>query len=127
MARQNQTNAQGLHLFEQREVIATKVAITNAGDGLSQALAIDPVELTIGETVHVVLECEVAQIAFEAQKDTGLLVRKHKLRAGTATRIDKELVHDMLEEQRVKIEQAKGVERLDFPAGDGQADGSQDA
>lgn len=116
MARRNNDNLQdnGLHGFEGRHVIGTKVAITHAGDGLSEAMSIDPEELPLGAVVYVVLECETTRVAYEPVKDTGTLIRKHTLRAGTATLIEKDSVGQLLEDQRVKIERAKGVERLDF-------------
>lgn len=107
-----------LHKFEGREVIGTKVAIANAGDGLSEALAIDPEELSHGTTVYVVLECVVDSVTFKRVKDTEALTRVQRLKAGTATLVDKAMVGEVLEAQRVKIEHAKGVERLDFTEGD---------
>lgn len=123
MARRTPTkSASGLHSFEGREVIATRVAVTNAGDGLSEAMTIDPEELALGSTVYVVLECETTRIGYEPVKDTGTLLRKHTLRAGTATLVDGALVSEVLDQQRVRIEQAKGVERLDFEGGDGNGE-----
>lgn len=106
-----------LHRFEGRDTLTTKIKITNAGDGLSQALAIEPEELGMDDTVYVVLECTVDAVTFERVKDTNALSRVQKLRAGTATLVDKALVHDVLEAQRVKLEQARGIERLDFDDG----------
>lgn len=103
-----------LNKFEGREVIGTRIAIANAGDGLSQAMAIDPQELTLGDTVHVVLECTVDKLTFERVKDTDALTRVQRLKAGTASLIDASLVSSVLEEQRLKIEAAQGVTRLDF-------------
>lgn len=120
--RRAKTNSRGLHSFEGRDVIATKVAITRAGDGLSEAMSIDPEELALGSTVYVVLECETTRVGYEPVKDTGTLIRKHTLKAGTATLVEADLVSDLLEAQRAKIEQAKGIERLDFgdPADDAE-------
>lgn len=116
-----------LHKFEGREVIGTKVAISRAGDGLSQALAIDPEELRIGQTVYVVIECEVGPVTMEPVKETDALTRKHKLIAGTATLVDKALVADLLEAQRAKNDAAKGTPRLDFTGDDDDtADGAED-
>lgn len=103
-----------LHRFEGQDVIGTQIKITNAGDGLSKALAIEPRELTQRETVYVVLECEVDTISFKPMKDVAAVVRIQSLRAGTATLVDKDLVSDHLEAQRVRIEEAAGVHRLDF-------------
>lgn len=103
-----------LHRFEGSPVLNAGVKITNAGDGLSQALGIEPVELKQGETVYVVLECTVGTIAFTPIKNTDGVARVQTLRAGTATIVDKDLVAAQLEEQRVRIEEATGVHRLDF-------------
>ena len=107
-----------LHKFEGREVIGAKVAITGAGDGLSQAMAVEPVELTLGQTVYVVLECTVDKIVMERVKDTDALTRVQRLRAGTASLVDKALVADVLIEQRRRIDAALGIEQLDFVGGD---------
>lgn len=107
-----------LHSFEGREVIATRIAVANAGDGLSQALAIDPQELKLGDTVIVVLETTVDKITHEKIKDTDKLVRVQRLKAGTASIIERSLVGAILDAQAVKIEEAKGVTRLNFDDGD---------
>jgi len=99
-------------------VIGAGVEIPNAGGGLNQAMAVEPVEYHTGETVFVVMECHVSKIRFDPVKDTNALRRIHTLVATTATLADKALVGDLLEQQRVKIEQARGVERLDFDPAD---------
>lgn len=101
--------------FDGRDVIASSIAVRNAGDGLSKAMKVEPEAYHIGDKVFVVLECEVANVAHEPiDKDAprGPQRRKHVLRAGTATLVDETLVKDVLEEQRLKIEQAEGIERL---------------
>lgn len=112
-----------LHKFEGREVVGTRIAITRAGDGLSKALAIEPEELQLGQTVYVVLECTVTRIAHEKVADTDSLTRVQTLQAGAATTVDKELVAGVLDEQKRRIEAAQGIERLDFDE-DGDADGN---
>jgi hypothetical protein len=102
----------GLTPFEGRDVIATKVAITRAGDGLSKAMEVEPDELDLGTTVVVVLECEVDKVRFEPVADTEALTRIHTLKAGTATIVESKVVAKALDDQRRRIEQAKGVERL---------------
>lgn len=99
--------------FEGHKVIGSRVAVTRAGDGLSEAMAIDPGELALGSTVHVVLECVVAKVRFEPTKpDSADLTRVHVLRAGLATLVDERTVHKALREQRRKLDEAKGLERL---------------
>lgn len=98
--------------FDGRDIITTGIKITNAGDGLSQALSVDPQLLHHGEIVHVVLACEVTDVAFKPIKDTDRLSRVHTLRAGIATIVDPELVSDVLAKQKRRIDEAKGIHLL---------------
>lgn len=104
----------GLEPFEGHEVVETRVAVTRAGDGLSTAMEIDPLELSIGQTVTVALDCVVAQVKFEPIKDTDGYARVHTLRAGGAAIVPRSAVAKALDEQAQKIEAAKGVQRLDL-------------
>jgi hypothetical protein len=100
--------------FDGKEVTATSIAITNAGDGLSSALAVDPAEFAHAETVYVVLECEVTQIKFVPSKDNANhLVRVHTLRAGVGTIVEESLVDAVIEMQRLRIEKAEGKQRIE--------------
>lgn len=105
-----------LSRFDGRDVLRTTIAITNAGDGLSEAMAVDPRELHLGERVRVVLDCEVAKVRFDPIKGTDALARVHVLRAGDATIVDDDLVEEHLRVQRERIavakEQAAGIVRL---------------
>jgi hypothetical protein len=110
--------------FEGADVLRVQVAVTGAGDGLSEAMAVDPHPLALGTTVHVVLECQVQQIKFvpavdKAHPEEGL-ARVHVLRAGRATLVDAEDVALALDAQSERIrlarEQAAGIQRL-APAG----------
>lgn len=101
--------------FETREVIGSTIAVTNAGDGLSKAMDIEPVELHIGDVVHVVLECEVAKVTHTVSKDdNSKLVRVQSLRAGVATIVAAELVEEVIDAQRAKNDEAAGLARLPF-------------
>jgi len=105
--------------YEDREVVQSTIRVVNAGDGLSQAMSVDPAEYHLGETVHVVLECEVVKVTYDEISDTDVLRRVHTLRAGTGTIVEPKLVTEVLEAQRIAIERAKGVERLPVD-GDGE-------
>lgn len=113
-----------LRKFEGLEVLGTAIAITGAGDGLSKALAIEPRELRTNETVFVVIECNVGAVAFVPVKDSNGVQRKHTLKAGTATIVDKALVEDALREQQDKIDAEEAKRKLDF-SGDDDADGGE--
>lgn len=73
--------------FEGRDVVDTTVAITKAGDGLSAALEVEPVELRHKQIVQVILECEVGAVTFKQATEGEGLVRVHKLVTSRATLI----------------------------------------
>jgi hypothetical protein len=108
-----------LGTFEGRDIVQTSVAVTNAGDGLSQSLTVEPVILHVGDTGVVVLEYEVTKVGFAPVKDTDVLVRVATLKAGNATLVDRDLVDGALAANRLKIERARGIEPLPFD-GDGE-------
>jgi hypothetical protein len=109
--------------FEGREVAGAKIKITRAGDGLSEAMAIEPQVLKQHAKVFVVLECAVGRIAFDPVKDTNGVIRVQTLIAGTATIVDEDLVKEAIEEQRLKNEEARGEGSLNFGDGDGGVPG----
>lgn len=126
MARNRRNDPQSapgeLNPFEGLDVLQASIKVTNAGDGLSDALAVDPVEYHLGQTVHVVLECVVAKVDYQQLNGVEALRRVHSLKAGTATVVSAALVKDVLDAQRLAIEKARGIERLDFDGEDGDDD-----
>lgn len=114
MARKKST----LGTFDNKDVLSTSIKITNAGDGLSKAMAVDPQLMTLHEKVYVVLECEVSRVQFQDIKDVDGVLRIHTLKAGAATVVDQELVADVLEAQIAKLEAAAGITRLPFDGAD---------
>lgn len=112
--------------FGGREVVAAKVKVTNAGDGLSKAVAVDPVGLDIGDKVYVVLECDVADVGFSPAKDDGRkLVRTHALKTLNATIVDEDLVRAHLDDQAERIEKAAGVHRLPLDGDGDEGEGGE--
>jgi hypothetical protein len=112
--------------FDGREVIKSTIAVTNAGDGLSKAMGVDPSAMDLGDKVYVVLECEVAKVTFTEVDDTAKLARNHTLRAGDATIVDEDLVREHLDTQAQRIEEAQGVHRLPLDD-DGEPSGEGDS
>jgi hypothetical protein len=93
-----------LGTFEGRKVTKTTISVRNAGDGLSQAMAVDPQLLHQSDTVYVVIECKVGPVSFDPIKDSETeCERKHVLKAGAATTIDAALVKDVIAAQTAKI------------------------
>lgn len=119
MAKQQPQN--GLGTFEGRDIVQTSVAVTNAGDGLSQSLTVEPKILHVGDTGAVVLEYEVVRIQFRPIGDTEVLNRIATLRAGNATLIERDTVAAALDANLIRIEQARGVERLPLDDGGEQS------
>lgn len=110
-----------METYEGRAVMMTTLQVTNAGDGLSQAMAIEPVLLHHHDTVFVVLECEVSKVHYEPIPETPDLERKHTLKAGRATIVEKDLVIDALNAQAERIQAAK-----DAQVGQGTLDPNMD-
>lgn len=111
-------------VFDGREVTDRRVKITNAGDGLSKALHIDPQDIKMGQKVFVVLECEAMNVTFVVVPDDDTsVVRVQALRAGTGIIVDEALVGDMIraqaEKNRVADERSRGIMRLPYEDDDG--------
>lgn len=104
--------------FDGRDVVAARVAVTRAGDGLSKALGVDPAEWHLGDVVTVVLECVVSRVRFEELPESDDLARVHTLRAGTATVVDTAAVHKAIAAQRRRIDEAAGRTPLFGDEGD---------
>lgn len=119
-----------LEPFDGRDVLRSTIKITNAGDGLSEALKIDPQEFHHGQRLFVVLEVECTKVEYAPIKDTEALSRGHSLRASTAAIVDEVLVKQVIDEQRDRIQAARdaaaGVERIPFD-GEITGDGSGEA
>lgn len=106
-----------------RPVVRSTISIRNAGDGLSEGLAIDPQVLEPGAKVYVVLECVVHahdhDRLLDKGNDTGLMVLDQVLKAGTGTLIDADVVREAIAEQAERITRAKeaaaGLARLPYP------------
>lgn len=118
----NQTKI-SLGSFDKKPVLATGIRITNAGDGLSKALQVDPKVIHHGDKTYVVLETECSNIAFPPIKDTDGVQRMHTLRAGRATIVDPDLVCELLDAQEERI---KGYSEPALPFGADEKPGGDD-
>ena len=106
--------------FEGRDVIRSRVEITNAAGGLHEAMDFDPVELGQGETVFVLMECKVNKIRFDPithkGEDLGSAARIHILRAEMATFVEAHYAREHIDAQKERIrlarEEAVGFQRI---------------
>ena len=103
--------------FEKRPVVRAAVKITNAGDGLSEAMRLAPESLALGDEVWFVIKGEVSRVAHEnAPKDDHNLVRVHTVKASDVALVAKDAVQDILLAEQDRIarlrEEEEGVQRL---------------
>lgn len=106
--------------FEGDPVTRSSVKITKAGDGLSDALKIDPVEFHRGDVVHFVLKGKVRYVAHPpAQKDSTDVVRQHIIDTIDIAIVDEARVAQLLEDNRERVKRAldsmKGQAKLGDP------------
>lgn len=102
--------------YRGRDVLKTSLSVRKAGDGLSKAMDVDPVELEPGSTVVVALECEVTQHVHKKLDDIEGFELVQVLRAGTATLIDNKAVDAAIRDMADRVQRAedakKGATRL---------------
>jgi hypothetical protein len=96
--------------FDGIEVTRSAVRITKAGDGLSEALKVQPKALHYGDEVYYVLKGTVEQINHKGDPDDGL-TRVHTVAASSITEVDPKLAEKLLNNAaealaRVKAEAA---------------------
>ena len=97
--------ANRLPTFEGNAVATARVRITRAGDGLSEALKIDPRALQLGERVYYVLEGECVQIN-HIEKDE-VITRVHTIAPESIAEVDEETAIKMLREAAADLERKK--------------------
>jgi hypothetical protein len=110
-----------LSSFDDHDVVETTVRITGAGTGLQDALDVAPVELHVGDQVHIVLRGQVSEVRHVPVKNSDDLRRIHVISTSFGTIVDSAAVAKVLDAQRKAIDKAKGVSRL--PGVDGDEDG----
>lgn len=105
---------EGLSKYRGREVMRTSIAIKGAGDGLSKALGVDPVEYEPGskQKHYIVLEVECESHMHKRIPDTNAFELKQTFVAGTATFVESDLVRDVIEAQEKRLEEAQGIQQL---------------
>ncbi len=100
--------------YQGHSVTGATVSIRNTGDGLSKAMQVDPVELELGGTVYVVLECEVEKHRYEPADFAEDLTLVNMLKAGAATIVDRRVVGKFIDAQAKKISDASPEPQLEL-------------
>jgi len=98
--------------FDDREVAQCAIRITNAGDGLSEALQLHSADYHLDDTVYIVLRGTVAKIAYERIKDTDEVRQVFTVKATLGTPVDEASARTTLDKLRRDIEAAGGVQRI---------------
>ena len=104
--------------YEDRDVLQATIKLTNAGDGLSQGLAIEPAEYHVGDVISLVIEATIARVAYEPIPDIDVLRRVHTAKTIIGTVVQPETVVKLLDKAKRDVERAKGVERIPFQGDD---------
>lgn len=100
------TTPKKLPKFEGRDVIRSAVAIRKAGDGLSDALKVEPVALRHGQRVFFVLAGEVRSVDHDPiEKDAIELVRTHVIDTIDIALVDKDEVEQLLDLNRERVQE----------------------
>lgn len=101
-----------LEKFEGRSVTGASVRITNAGDGLSDAMELDPELLAHGSTVWFVIRGEVTQVNYRnaGKGSEGELVRVHTVAAREVARVNGAAVSDLLDSEATRIAELRAAE-----------------
>jgi hypothetical protein len=114
-----------LYDFEGNPVTAVGVEIRNAAGGLNEALEVDKIIYHGGDTVLVLLRCDVVEIDHKPIKgDESNWRRIHVMRATDATTTDSDQVLQAINAQRQRIqferEKRQNIERLFPDVGDSE-------
>lgn len=99
--------------FDNLPVLQTSLSLTNAGDGLSQAMKTAPEEFHHGQRIFIVYEAEVVKVRHDLiDKDdpTLGLARVHIAKAEVATLVDEDFVAERLKAQKIANEKLKDAE-----------------
>lgn len=95
-----------LHDFEGRKIDRATIKIVGAGDGLSDALAIDPEEIELGEDRYFVLRGSCGRVSIETDKN-GVTARVHTIKTAEITMLEGKMVKDFLTAAADNLARAK--------------------
>lgn len=101
-----------------KDIARVTMSLTKAGDGLSEALKIDPIFYELDTEVYVVAKCKVGSYKVKPVKDTSYISLEHVLEAQEAFIVEGDLVAEIVAAQAERIrlakEKAAGVTRIPF-------------
>lgn len=101
--------------YEGTPVTGVSLEVSNTGYGLEQSMAMEPVELHHGQVVHLLFRTVVDKIRHDRVDRDDLsagLIRAQILRADEAILVDPEIVAEVMEEHRRKLDEAAGTPQI---------------
>lgn len=102
--------------FEGKDVLSTRLVLTNLGDGLSEAMETDPCVLHQDDEIYVIVKADVSKLRFDPVKGTDGVHRVQIAKASSATIADSAQVVKLIEDQErrneLRAEAEGGVARL---------------
>jgi hypothetical protein len=109
----SEENPLGLPDFEGQAVAEIGVEISNAAGGLNESLKVEPLAWQHGDSLFVVLRCDITKIRFDPVKgNEDQLRRVHIMRAtdaAVATPDIADKLESVINESRTKIQVAKAA------------------
>lgn len=112
----------GLPDYEGLPTKRTSIAVTNTGDGLTNAMAVEPILYPVGSTQYVVIECKVDKHGHAIIEGEAAYEVEQKFKGGVGMVVDADLVKPMIDQQRERVQMAKekaeGTMRLAFDPDD---------
>lgn len=90
-----------LPLFEGRQVTKSAVKVTNAGDGLSEALKLEPEALSMDQEVCLVIRGTITQINHKSIDD--VLTRVHTLKCSDAVKVKINVADQMIQAEKERL------------------------
>jgi hypothetical protein len=92
-------------------LVRSAVKITRAGDGLSEALKLEPTALHHSDEVYFVLRGEVTQVNHRpSSREEDNLVRVHTVEAQEIAMVDGSAVEKLLADERLRVKKLKDEE-----------------
>lgn len=113
--------------FENHQVVRSAVKITRAGDGLSEALKLEPQALQHGDEVFFVLRGEVTQVTHRpaSKEESDILARVHVVEAREIALVHGSEVEHLFASERTRLKKLKDAaeSRAPLPGLDGEDEG----
>lgn len=101
------TATKQLPIFEDETVQQSQIRVVGCGDGLSEALKIEPKALHLGEEIFLVLRGSVTQVNHRQKAGDEPVVRVHTIQTEAVTEIEAGLANKLLTQAALDLEKAK--------------------